>query len=1738
MESQLALFHTVLSHLLESFAPHVHQILSDFEEHSNNKNDKKSPDVVITRLFKIFPRHLSHYKTIMTTLLKIVDCNPTLILNDLTHKFKELLENGHGIVITALQGLSPTFKNDNLFHKQIILNFALFFISDLICQIIVNYGTKESARNLSRCGYNLCNYTSSIPAIYKKMMTQWSVIFSIVSETAFDEIATRFKRYEDSPKFASVFSLISYLRLDLDVEKSREFLKDIARILRNMLRKRTLKNNVLESTASLMSTAPLSCGDSLQDIFELAWSVKKDSELKSGAYDVIATIFPRLPELQSKSFIFYKQNVFPQTKNDKKVKRSLRLFNKSMNGIQVDPKWLFWEWGVTPRASALCFVKWHGEKVLDEAYSNYFMKYFFPNNNFHICPKQFRDTMVHLASLDFSNYVDIILPQFLKLSHNDSRFLTFLMTIPPINSKDFLANSISEVSSSKLEKLNSAIRTKVLEIYPTIPTDNENHGVCITDVDTNMMTLMLEADQKVASIIESWKIKNLGKLQIEHMKSERCFTSFDLSVQIIHCATIVLNPEDLTSIDLIKYMIRSSFNINATIASEAMENCKMMSSNPDFIGCILDYLKRPPTSEALFICINMITETIRKHAFTFEIEMLQNIELYCIIGMASVHPTTRKSSLELLSLVNELLDQRGFYSYLFPNISLMEDIVKQRMCHRYITEGTKPLIIMPTGEISFNSAIYTHYYDVWVMFLAEISDIIIYSNYTPLLKRLKSQMTYYEKHTVNIGLLAFICDSLFSLDSLFELNQSYTMTPYEPFLNQQDDSRQHVITIFRQIFEKGDNDLCFSLMLLVNVTLYPMILDVLTDVDAEMLPLAASTICSLLRNDSITAAFMYNLLPHILAFLSVLQTHFLLIKVNGPRLIRWSEESESEVIKYKSIIRDYCTIISQCFAHNSKQINEDDWPISSRENIFRYLVNWSNTKSDDLKSVRDNAAEALVAIVHVGTLISDSLLFDHTSIQLFSNIEMNGNPVLSFLLYFHVDLLLEIYIESCFVQPRSSADLFFEAVFMAFDAKRTGFVRSLSGPLILLGQVYWRIGHPRAESFLNTLIDILFSKTPHPTEIKIDKIRVVFSYATEAVLDYAFHILKLKDLHIPPKDIIEPLRTWVQNLRLLPKQTKCMSEIPTEFERFTPYQFLVSLMETTEIISDDAYLSITALWSDLMQSPDHEELIPLFLCEWKNPVSKQSILHHLIAIDAPSITKRLALHCSFAYYFQVNNCLCNNFNDELWVIPLIAEACKKESEELVHHIAHIIHFAFMFYDEGSRDLLEVLSHQFSIDLPDGMKSNDSLIDTVRQFTEKLRQADPYFEEWGIEALKWLLGSQSLKFATLSLTIFNMILCPIDHLVITGVCKAVTFHVVNSYDDTKLITELVSQAFKFYTACFSYDEVYAYKFASSFIDCKLFVDSCLSNAAQLFIMCLSSNQTNTQAWANIIGIIRPLLTKLETDEQSQKIFELLIKTSSSEELMMIVAPIKECSPHLFPSCMPLEILLNKASETTMCKVLVHYAAMIESATTELLNSIFKITSHIVQKIVNENNRTSLAKIYKAALNNLSNCESAIDFVSVIARYEPGVASNSVFEFYDWNRSMEDVYRSLGRLLVDDYPMVNLTDCSNLQSVYNLLNCDVIPKILPFSSHKDMLEGMMRVTGSHRTKRSQSIRRSSHGTKDVLLVRKPSQFTDFAPLAFESVPLHKPTSLIRDSSVFTKNWEAGLIISPQEFLNSDS
>ena len=1766
MDERVTIAQAVLSRMVEHYAPNVFAVLAEFESTFQSGPKFQESDFKhrsLDSLFLRFPRKIGDYKQTLTELAELAIVHPGAILNYLAKVIKQIVAGDmQKTPFTILQGFSTSYDPDDVYHNLLFKHFALLFLTDLCAQILVRFGPGDAAPALAKAGVRVLSGEHELPSVFGKLLHQWAVNFSIISETEFAAISKVFQFFV-SPNDLSVFStLVMYLRLDVDEMVGTFFVSDFLTHVKQILRRKPMPETVFIGLAHMVLTLPQD-EETLQKIQQVAFQYRYDKILMMPALVLLTTVTMKASKSWDKMVHLFHKRLEPVIANKQKVELALMAFRFWMLGDDVPPELLFWEWGPNPRGHRIDLVKCNGAPLVPQtdpqSFSNLFMTCFFEKADFGVCMMKFRDVIVHLAALDFEYFLQTIVPQFLALPKDDPRFVTFLMVVPKINNPRFVKNAFADVNQEMIHKFNSVLRSRLIETLGTYHETNGPCGISTKVSDSFISTMLTEADANIAVILNEWEVKDIVLLNVTLRACEQSPDDSTLAIRLVPAARCVLNEDDLTSLEIIQLFIELSWHHENVIAANAYSFCSSIFKNASeegkakYVVVLLDLLETDLEPEPINVILSLLNEILTERVLLPK-KLLYDIEAAAFMNLASMYPCTRHLAHKILIAVNERLEKTGIESYIREEQNQIEKIVKAQVFCYVIP--TKPEVVpLPPERIGIETGLLTHYYDLWIFFLSAIMDVVIAVDYRPILDRIiarKQVLTDRIKDESgcrtpsDIGTMAIVIGSQYCSKYFYYSQNTYGRE--KPRGSDTTDNRKWVIEVLSSLMTSENDrlvEMAYSVARHVHYTLISSVLTIAANVDESQLQIATSTLSMILRSPGLTTSFFKHNFTSIIDFLTYLQFSFMRKELNGPRIIQWNPETEFHLVRESVWLRDYCMIVAVTFNHLPDTISEEQWRLSARVNVFRFMVNWAMTQQVSLESLRLYASMALVALCKTGTFFKDSVLFDAQTITYFGKLDLEGGRVVSNILKFHFEILLGLYIDACYTQPRAIADRYFDAIIENLSEDHCEIIAQLSGNLLVLGVVYCQREHPQAKTLVDKFVDIMERKgmVSEGGRIKYNQVKDesvstvrmilpdLFMYATESVFWTVFRLLQSRDLHVPIKDLIEATRPWTRVLRLLPKQTVCAQGVTTIFNCFTPYRFLTELMKTTEAVDDDQFRTIASLWVELLKSPDHKSIIPLFVGEWTNSTTKQMMFEVLLAADTVNMSKRLSNMCSFAYYYHRTVCLHETCELNLWFTPLLAQVYHKNWDLLIEQIPYVINFACLFRDSGGLELFDVICHHFSVECPEGLLSVSALREVTDQMLDRLRAIDTsYVEIWGNEALKWVLGCSSLEFAMKSFVIYNRIRTPIDQTVINGLLRTVTYHLDNNADQRSFLTELVSEEFIFMTRVIKGNETLVWNLVCSFLDCKVFVDSSLMHSQKIFMELIDRIEFRRQAFSNTISIIRPLICHLETTKDAQDIVDVLISRIQSPELMMIVVPIKMNNPQLFPSCEDPQIVLGSVNDSVMCKSLVHYSMMTKSASIGVLNSIFYVSNLIVAKIVNENNRFSLAKIYQAAVRSISKCPMAIKFIQTICRREPKVATIDVIDVYEWDRSLEDVARNVRRLIVpDDSPIITITDCHSYTVVTRFLFSDPHPKILPFVAESEMLEGMKRVAQEHKPigMKAQAAKRVLVKVAAVTNGMTPMQSEIFDEGVMKGVmndlltPMIHPQELIADEEL--KKWE---------------
>ena len=1311
-------------------------------------------------------------------------------------------------------------------------------------------------------------------------------------------------------------------------------------------------------------------------------------------------------------------------------------------------------------------------------------------------------------------------------------------------------------TQQEIEEFNAILRPKIIDALKAAAKQDTGHAVGVREGDFIMVSLAVEADQKVGSILEDWKINTFQQMNVAHKHCEQYHDKLTLLGSVVPTLRHVLTKEDFADEELSSILVNLSSHTSSEVSSVAYDLCmNVLSSHlqrTTYITVLLKGIASTRDPETIFVIVALLYSVFKNETLVLSEQMLRDVEAVMLVCCASAYPTTRSLCYAILRQINLLLNDRGLLSIIQPQMSRIEKMVRTRIllyCMPNQPEDCPP----PASKIRFEDCILSHYYDVWVFFVAEIMNVVIAFNYAPVLSRMRQCVEVYcdemKKATsghLDVCLLLMFLDVNFHLPTLQTLSKLELTNLYEEFPEDRPDNRKYVCNTIHEHLVSGNPHLvrtAFTVIRHLHFSLLPPIIDVLATLGHDQLEEATCMLSLIVRQPEWGKAFFRHNFTRIISFVTVMQFYFIKVALNGPRVMQWDHENEAHLHRHSAVARDYCIVVSLTFKAIRNKLSEDEWSLSSREVLFRFLINWAITKSPELERLRNYAKSALVVLTGAGHFFNDALLFDDVSVEFFGNLELRGMSVLANLLTFHLDVLLDTYIRACYTQPPFVADRYFEALIDVISlTNNTESIYMQCGQLLLLGMVFTVCEHPRAAilfSLLGKIIEEHNHDIEHADLTNISMIPQICSFATEAVFAAFFSLLDIKDLHVSMKDLIEAVRPWIKVLRLLPKQKSCAQGVIDCFAYYTPYQLLMNLMKAVETVGDEAFRSIGSLWVELCQSPDHREIVPLFVSRWTNVRMKERLFIMLLASDPSNLIQRLQVRCQFSFYFHLTKCLGHPWSGAKWIGTVMSYAFFRHWDSLSSQISSVIHFAVLFRDEHGAGLFETICKKMNVECtPEGVLPPDTKRDVVDQFLAKLSEEDHVI--WGNEALKWVFGGTDIREACDSLLVYNRILKPLNEKVAKGVVQAASYVLTNSTEaDQKLITQFVLETFVFFSKTLKANSNIAFKYAACFLDCRVFQDNSLKEAIPIFMDGLKNPAIFSQTFVNPISMIRPLAPYLETSKQAQFVVNKAISILQSEEIMMMVAPIKENFPHLFPDCPDVGTLLTMATETALCQALVHYSLLTSSASRQVLNSIFRISAIIVSRVVNENNRGALAKLYQSALRALSRCPSALSFIRILCEKEPKVATTTIFDVYQWERSFEDVVRSLNQIMdMDEPPVVTITDCHSFETVMGFRDIDTMPKILPFATNTDIINGMSKVVKE--TKKKQRSRRHSerNGLRGSGLVNSVSVvFTeahrqedgDFGPLAH-------PASLIIAPDVFLLKKERKRVTA-QEFLTGN-
>jgi hypothetical protein len=256
----------------------------------------------------------------------------------------------------------------------------------------------------------------------------------------------------------------------------------------------------------------------------------------------------------------------------------------------------------------------------------------------------------------------------------------------------------------------------------------------------------------------------------------------------------------------------------------------------------------------------------------------------------------------------------------------------------------------------------------------------------------------------------------------------------------------------------------------------------------------------------------------------------------------------------------------------------------------------------------------------------------------------------------------------------------------------------------------------------------------------------------------------------------------------------------------------------------------------------------------------------------------------------------------------------------------------------------------------------------------------------------------------------------------------------------------------------------------------------------------------------LRVLSPSFKQLETNTIARTSFDTLTNHEQSKNWIMDIEFVSYAVQKNYSS--DLQSLINKAKPPELNRALKHLALMVDTASGDMKRRIFEMSSRILEQIrsdrsVVENDKKMadatvdvrplvpsdatgqyatvavpseaagqdarkdtteldtqpLVILFEAAVKMLPEMREALQFIKVLSKIDPLIATIPVISDYDWKATVATVSDLLRKLGTQEDAIVTLTKCSHVSSSSNLLNHEGDVRILPFHSQHDLLESVI-------------------------------------------------------------------------------
>lgn len=1768
-----ALFDAVLTGLLESFTPAIDQIFTECELRiSSKKYSDHQLDEILQKILISFPRNHHHYPKIIETLTSFAESNPEAVLTSLCAKFKIETSRQNDDTPSIITISSLTFAGTLFHHFQFVRYLSLIILTDLMLSIFRKYPCKGPISKLVQCGSNLCVSVHRLTQLQNLLISTWSIIFLHISYLSLKEISMACQQYVDDSNSSSAL----FYKLISRVQGTPAFADSMLMALHQSLKKKLLTSEILSSVATLVSH--IDCEpDVLNEFFTLAWNNKNTNGLKDGAIDLITTLFPRLVQHQKKIAPFYSARVYKHAHEDKKVERSavafLRLIRGDVAGVDVGEG-----------QDSLCYIRCNGSQSKNQqtpdSFASTFMKIFFPKSNFAICPSVFCDILVHLASLDILFFIKNILPHFMQLPATDPRFMVILKSIIQINNREFIDNAFCEPTIEQINNINKSVREVVLGYIPLLEEAIKKQNYVLIQDSYHLQESLDEADHLVNDFLSSNNYiifepsNNPPNFHIQPGNPN------SIVLHILRSLTNIFTVNDMKNPQLIYLILNLTVNEDQLISSTALDIHTNAFRTPQvesaFIDVAVETIISTNIRELRARCIQLLLDAITRPSLQYSPEQFQKIEEAAYMSLCADLPHCRLTGIRILSnLANCGLSQS--FMMIKENSEIISDAVNRSILVLNVPE--KPsLITPPMGSISFMVSCASRYNEFWLLYFAEIVNILIEGGFNYLLMSLRKEtekkiLSIYDNIDKNVttdfnlaALLLLHIDSYAAEENSEE--EEYTCES-ESF-----ESKHSPVPIFEKFLESKSlkaKRLLLHAFCFLNWRIIPSLLPSIMSINNDLYPDAAASISFIIQNPDNFNHIISKIFRPFIDFLSILQSFFIKVQINSQRDIKWDEKHYQLLHQHEGICVNYCILISAAFNNIQDQIPEEEWPVSYRQILVQFLIHWAQLPSQFVK-IKSYALNALIPIIHAGTVFTNGFQFEMPILEMLVSCQANGYPVLDSLLLFHLDILLDEFVKQTFIRNRRESQLFLEAILTVLDyCENAGDMQSHVGSLVLLALSCGNEKLDHGKYILCKLAQLFLDKgdtTQASDQIEkepnMDCALTFFQFATEQVIEAAFDIIRTCPKVTVVKSLVTLLTPWFEKIRLLPTHSFIVQNVPSKFRKFTVITFIDAMFSISKTLDDEKYDVFTTLWFELLKSSDNGVVVLLCLFEYEDAKIKGRIFAQLLDTDPGMIAKYLTKRCSFAYWYFMRTQLHQNIKSFDWMLKVLTRAFIDYVDYAAPNFTTAIHFSLLFI-EDAQELFETLMAVFGIEIVDTVSvwTPDSLTDQMRAYgyvselANTLAEDRPEaIEKWSNEATRWAVACCDIKIAYRSLVILNALQGPVAPSFVQLLSDAVVYHLSRaSEEDCNDVAKYIGECFEvlYHHIDLADCASFAFRFASSFLQSPTFQSKCLKRAMPIFMVCVDHTVLGSSAKACLVDAFFPFAQSLETDKEAQNKLLEILSLIDAPELYLIAAPFKVRSLPFIDVGKTLEEILSleNLKPSTASKAMRFYSTMAKTASRPLVDSILEISNKLLLKFEKSLDRNSILQIYYLALQKIAAFDSAVSFIQTVSIVNPIIATYPKSDASDVNvKSLDDVRKEISEITEKSGEVVPITTCKDISQLNGMISQVSPPKIYPFASQYEMFIGLKKdiskqrrasKAGPKKWTSTLSLTSGLMSNKSLVMtaslqaaVLSNAKFAPLTPKTVLQTLLDLPGIPIdRDPNEEPEYWK--FVVSPAEFIN---